>query len=81
MGQDFILDEHNFIFDTETRENVAVIRYGEVFRIDKEEETRIAVFVGSNLYDLEGNLLGRLDACNRSLPIGFRKLLGGRRPS
>jgi hypothetical protein len=74
MAQDFILDAQNFIFDPETRKNVAIIRNGEVFRNEKEG-ARIAYFVGSSLYDLNGNFLGRLDGCARSFPIGFRKLL------
>ena len=76
MAKDFILDAQNFIFDPEISKNVAVIRNGEVFR-DDNEGARIAVLVGSNLYDLKGNFLGRLDGCTRSLPIGFRKLLEG----
>jgi hypothetical protein len=71
---DFILDAKNFIFDCRRRKTVAMIRNGQVFRNDKEE-TRIAVFVGSNLYDVNGNFLGRLDGCSRSLPIAFRELL------
>jgi hypothetical protein len=46
-----------------------------------DDGARIAVFVGSNLYDLDGNFLGRLDGCTRSLPIALttalRKLLEG----
>jgi hypothetical protein len=51
MGQDFILDREGYIVDPETCKNAAVIRNGEIFRTDKDG-TRIAVFVGSNLYDL-----------------------------
>jgi hypothetical protein len=76
MSQDFILDAQNSIFDPESRKNVAVIRDGAVFRDDKEG-ARIANFVGSSLYDLNGNFLGRLDGGARSLPTGFRKLLEG----
>jgi hypothetical protein len=74
MAQDFILDAENFIFDPETRKNVAVIRNGAVFR-DDEQGARIAYLVGSSLYDINGHFLGRLDGCARSLPIGFRRLL------
>jgi hypothetical protein len=74
MAQDFILDAENFIFDSETRKNVAVIRNGAVFR-DNKEGARIAYLIGSSLYDLNGNFLGRLDGCARSFPIGLRKLL------
>jgi hypothetical protein len=73
-AEDFILDAKGFILDCRIRKYVAMIRNGQVFRNDKEE-TRIAVFVGSNLYDVEGNFLGRLDGCSRSLPIAFRELL------
>ena len=76
MAQDLILDAQNVIFDPETRKSVAVIRNGAVFRDDKEG-ARIAYLVGSSLYDLNGNFLGRLDGCARSLPIGLRKLLEG----
>jgi len=76
MSQDFfILDSQDFILDSKTRQVVAIIRNGEVFRDD--DEARIAVFVGSNLHDLNGNFLGRLDGCTRSLPIALRKLLEG----
>ena len=71
----FILDSRDFILDPKTRKVVAIIRNGEVFRDD--DGVRIAVFVGSNLYDLTGNFLGRLDGCTRSLPIALRKLLEG----
>jgi hypothetical protein len=68
MAQDLILDAQDVIFDPETRKSVAVIRNGAVFRGDKEG-ARIAYLVGSNLYDPNGNFLGRLDGCARSLPI------------
>jgi hypothetical protein len=77
MSQDyFILDAQDIILDAKTRKIVAIIRNGEVFRDD--DGARIAVFVGSNLYDLlDGNFLGRLDGCTRYLPIALRKLLEG----
>jgi hypothetical protein len=76
MSQDFlILDSQDFILDPKTRKVVAIIRNGEVFRDD--DGARIAVFVGSNLYDLNGNFLGRLDGCTRSVPVALRKLLEG----
>ena len=76
MSQDFfILDSRDFIFDSRTCKVVAIIRNGEVFRDD--DGARIAVFVGSNVYDLNGNFLGRLDGCTRSFPIALRKLLEG----
>jgi hypothetical protein len=78
MSQDFfILDSRDFILDPKTRKVFAIIRNGEVFR--DEDGARIAVFVGSNLYDLNGNFLGRLDGCTRYLPmaltIALRELL------
>jgi hypothetical protein len=80
MSQDyFILDAQDIILDAKTRKIVAIIRNGQVFRDD--DGARIAVFVGSNLYDLDGNFLGRLDGCTRYLPIALtialRKLLEG----
>jgi hypothetical protein len=76
MSQDFfILNSQDFILDPKTRKVVAIIRNGGVFRDD--DGASIAVFVGSNLYDLNGNFLGRLDGCTRSLPIALRKLLEG----
>ena len=76
MSQDFfILDAEEVILDAKTRKIVAIIRNGEVFRDD--DGARIAVFVGSNLYDLDGNFLGRLDGCTPSLPIALGKLLEG----
>jgi hypothetical protein len=80
MSDDFfLLDAQDAILDAKTRKLVAIIRNGEVFRDD--DGARIAVFVGSNLSDLDGNFLGRLDGCTRSLPIALttalRKLLEG----
>ena len=50
MSQDFfILNSQDFILDPKTRKVVAIIRNGGVFRDDGG--ARIAVFVGSNLYD------------------------------
>ena len=71
----FILDSRDFILDPRTRKVVAIIRNGEVFRHD--DGAKIAVFVGSSLYDLNGNFLGTLDGCTRSLPIALGKLLEG----
>ena len=71
----FILDSRDFILDPRTRKVVAIIRNGEVFRDD--DGAKIAVFVGSSLYDLNGNFLGTLDGCTRSLPIALGKLLEG----
>ena len=71
---------HGYIVDPESGKNVAVIRHGEVFRDDKEG-ARIAIVLNANLYDLNGNLLGRLDGQQVidvrtwSMPIAFRNLL------
>ncbi|HEY3624005.1 MAG TPA: hypothetical protein VGL12_16735 [Roseiarcus sp.] len=74
---------HGYIVDPETGKNVAVIRHGEVFRDDKER-ARIAIVINANLYDLSGNLVGRLDGRHVidvrtwSMPIAFRNLLEGK---
>jgi hypothetical protein len=62
-----------------TRKVVALIRNGQVFR-DDVEGAKVAYLVGSNLYDLSGNFLGRLNASERALPIGLRTLLQGEQP-
>ena len=73
---------HGYIIDPDTGKIVAVIRNGEVFRDDKEG-ARIAIVLNANLYDLGGNLVGRLDGQRVidvrtwSMPIAFRKLLEG----
>ena len=73
---------HGYIIDPETGKVVAVIRHGEVFR-DDEEGAKIATVVNANLYDLSGNLVGRLDGPNAidvrtwSMPIAVRNLLEG----
>ena len=69
------------IVDPETGKVVAVIRHGEVFRDDKEG--KIATVLNDNLYDLSGNLVGRLDGQNVidvrtwTMPAAFRNLLAG----
>jgi hypothetical protein len=62
-----------YIVDPETGKVVAVIRHGEVFRDDKEG-AKIATVLNANLYDLSGNLVGRLgpnaiDVRTWSMPI------------
>jgi hypothetical protein len=66
----------NFIADPETGKNVATIRDGEVFR-DDEKQAKIATVRGSDLYDLDGKFLCRLDAGARALSPAFKKLLEG----
>jgi hypothetical protein len=69
-----------YIVDPETGKVVAVIRHGEVFR-DDEEGAKIATVLNANLYDLSGNLVGRLDGPHTidvrtwSMPIAVRNLL------
>jgi hypothetical protein len=71
-----------YIVDPETGKVVAVIRHGEVFRDDKEG-ARIATVLNGNLYDLSGNLIGRLDGQSVidvrtwTMPAAFRNLLAG----
>ena len=73
---------HGYIIDPDTGKIVAVIRNGEVFRDDKDG-ARIAIVLNANLYDLSGNLVGRLDGQHVidvrtwSMPIAFRNLLEG----
>jgi hypothetical protein len=74
-----------YIVDPETGKVVAVIRNGEVFRDDKEG-AKIATVLNANLYDLSGNLVGRLDGPHAidvrtwSMPIAVRDLLEGETP-
>ena len=71
-----------YIVDPETGKVVAVIRHGEVFR-DGKEGAKIATVLNANLYDLSGNLVGRLDGPHAidvrtwSMPIAVRNLLEG----
>jgi hypothetical protein len=73
-----------YIVDPETGKVVAVIRHGEVFR-DGKEGAKIATVLNANLYDLSGNLVGRLDGPNAidvrtwSMPIAVKNLLEGKR--
>jgi hypothetical protein len=73
----------DFICDPETGKIVAVIRDGGAFRDDREG-AKIAIVLGTYLYDLKGNLVGHLqgqdvtDATTQSMPIQFRELLEGK---
>jgi hypothetical protein len=73
---------HGYIVDPESGKVVAVIRHGEVFR-DGKEGAKIATVLNANLYDLSGNLVGRLDGPHAidvrtwSIPIAARNLLEG----
>jgi hypothetical protein len=73
MTQDFIFAQ-DVILDPNTAKIVAVVRNGGVWR----DGTRIAVLVGAQMYDLNGNLLGKLAAGDGSLPISFKNLVEGK---
>ena len=73
MGKDFIFAQ-DVILDPDTRKVVAVVRNGEVFR----DGGRIAVLVGTHMYDLNGTLLGQLAVGAGALPISFKNLLEGK---
>ena len=57
MTQDFIFAQ-DVILDPATAKIVAVVRNGGVWR----DGARIAVLVGAHMYDLNGDLLGKLAA-------------------
>jgi hypothetical protein len=75
---------HGYIVDPETGKVVAVIRDGEVFR-DGKMGAKIATVLNANLYDLNGNLVGRLDGPHAidvrtwSMPLAGMNLLEGKR--
>ena len=73
MTQDFIFAQ-DVILDPDTAKIVAVVRNGGVWR----DGARIAVLVGAQMYDLNGNLLGKLAAGDGSLPISFKNLVEGK---
>jgi hypothetical protein len=73
MAQDFIFAQ-DVILDPDTGKVVAVVRNREVYR----DGARIAVLVGAQMYDLNGNLLGQLAAGVGSLPMSFKNLLEGK---
>ena len=73
MTQDFIFAQ-DVILDPDTAKIVAVVRNGGVWR----DGARIAVLIGAHMYDLNGNLLGKLAAGDGSLPISFKNLVGGK---
>jgi hypothetical protein len=72
MTQDFIFAQ-DVIIDPDTAKILAVVRNGGVWR----DGTRIAVLVGAQMYDLNGNLLGKLTG-DGSLPISFKNLMKGK---
>ena len=73
MTRNFIF-AHDVILDPDTAKIVAVVRNGGVWR----DGVRIAVLVGAHMYDLNGNLLGKLAAGDGSLPISFKNLVGAK---
>jgi hypothetical protein len=73
MTQGFIFAQ-DVIHDPDTAKIVAVVRNGGVWR----DGARIAVLVGAQMYDLNGNLLGKLAAGAGSLPISFKNLVEGK---
>jgi hypothetical protein len=73
MTQDFIFAQ-DVILDPDTGKILAVVRNGGVWR----DGARIAVLVGAQMYDLNGNLLGKLAAGAGSLPISFKNLVEGK---
>ena len=73
MTQDLIFAQ-DVILDPDTAKVLAVVRNGGVWR----DGTKIAVLVGAHMYDLNGNLLGKLAPGAGSLPISFKNLIEGR---
>jgi hypothetical protein len=74
MTHDFIFAE-DVILDPDTGKVLAVVRNGGVWR----DEAMIAVLVGKQIYDLNGNLLGKLARGGGSLlPVSFKKLVEGK---
>jgi hypothetical protein len=73
MTQDFIFAQ-DVILDPDTAKIVAVVRNGGVW----PDGVRIVVLVGAQMYDLNGNLLGKLAAGHGSLPISFKNLVEGK---
>jgi hypothetical protein len=71
VTQDLIFAQ-DVILDPDTATIVAVVRNGGVWR----DGAKIAVLVGAQIYDLNGNLLGKL-AGDGSLPISFKNLIEG----
>ena len=73
MTQDFIFAQ-DVILDPGTGKIVAVVRNGDVWR----DGAKIAVLVGAQIYDLNGNLLGKLATGDGSMPISFKNLIEGK---
>ena len=73
MTQDFIFAQ-DVILDPDTGKILVVVRNGGVWR----DGARIAVLIGAQMYDLNGNLLGKLAAGAGLLPISFKNLVEGK---
>ena len=73
MTQDFIFAQ-DVVLDPDTAKIVVVVRNGGVWR----DGVRIAVPRWRAMYDLNGNLLGKLAAGAGSLPISFKNLVEGK---
>jgi hypothetical protein len=73
MTQDLIFAQ-DVILDPHTWKIVAVVRNGGVWR----DGARIAVLVGVQMYDLNGNLFGKLATGDGSLPVSFKNLIEGK---
>jgi hypothetical protein len=71
MAKDFIFAQDSFSILLRRRSSPS---FGGVWR----NGVKIAVLVGANMYDLNGNLLGKLAAGDGSLPIAFKNLLSGK---
>ena len=72
MTRDFIFAQ-DVILDPDTAKIIAIVRNGGVSR----DGVQIAVLVGAHIYEMNGNLLGKLAAGDGSLPIAFKNLLSG----
>jgi hypothetical protein len=75
LGEDLLFAQ-DVILDPNTGKVLAVVRNGGV----RSDGAKIAVLVGMQMYDLNGNLLGQLAAGAGSLPISFKNLLEADRP-
>jgi hypothetical protein len=72
MTRDFIFAQ-DIILDPDMGKILAVVRNGGVWR----DAARVAVLVRAQMYDLNGNLLGKLAADAGSLPSPFKNILEG----
>jgi hypothetical protein len=73
MTQDFIFAQ-DVIVDPDTAKVLAVVRNGAVWR----DGAKIAVLVGAQIYDLNGNLLGKLATGAGLSRASFKNLVEGK---